>query len=107
MFLVLLDLLDLLFDGLVNHVIKVLELVADRVPLPTCTLDVFTLPGLRVKTLLAFFALIFFFIRSYVFFLFLVFLKFFFFFTYSLNYIYIYDFTKNDLKQYDTYMVLE
>lgn len=78
MFLVLLDLFDLLFDGLVNHVVKILELVADRVPLPTCTLDIFTLPGLRVETLLAFFALILFFIRSYVFFLFLVFLNIFF-----------------------------
>lgn len=93
MFLVLLDLLDLLFDGLVNHVVKVLKLVADRVSLPTRTLDVFTLPGLRVETLLAFFALIFFFIRSYVFFLFLVFLIIFR--TFSLNfsvYVYIYDF---------------
>lgn len=79
MFLILLDLLDLLFDGLVNHVIKVLELVADRVSLSTRTLDVFTLPGLGVETLLAFFALVFFFIRGYVFFLFLVFLKSFFF----------------------------
>lgn len=104
MFLVLLDLLHLLFDGLVNHVIKVLELVADRVPLPTCTLDVFTLPGLGVETLLAFFALIFFFIRSYVFFLFLVFLELVFL-TYSLNYIYIFDFIRNDLKQYVIYMV--
>lgn len=93
MFLILLDLLDLLFDGLVNHVIKVLELVADRVSLSTRTLDVFTLPGLRVKTLLAFFALIFFLVRSYVFFLFLVFLIIFR--TFSLNfsvYVYIYDF---------------
>lgn len=89
MFLVFLDLFDLLFDGLVNHVVKVLELVADCVPLPTRTLDVFTLPGLRVETLLAFFALVFFFIRSYVFFLFLVFLKNFFF-TYSLNYMFIF-----------------
>lgn len=79
MFLVFLDLFDLLFDGLVNHVVKVLELVADCVPLPTRTLDVFTLPGLRVETLLAFFTLVFFFIWSYVFFLFLVFLKKFFF----------------------------
>lgn len=93
MFLILLDLLDLLFDGLVNHVIKVLELVADRVSLSTRTLDVFTLPGLRVETLLAFFALIFFLVRSYVFFLFLVFLIIFR--TFSLNfsvYVYIYDF---------------
>lgn len=93
MFLILLDLLDLLFDGLVNHVVKVLELVADRVSLSTCTLDVFTLPWLGVETLLAFFALIFFFIRSYVFFLFLVFLIIFR--TFSLNfsvYVYIYDF---------------
>lgn len=75
MFLVFLDLFDLLFDGLVNHVVKVLKLVADCVPLPTRTLDVFTLSGLRVETLLAFFTLVFFFIRSYVFFFFLVFLK--------------------------------
>lgn len=96
MFLVLLDLFDLLFDGLVNHVVKILELVADRVPLPTCTLDIFTLPGLRVETFLAFFALILFFIRSYVFFLFLVFLNIFF--TYLLNYMYIHDFIRNDLN---------
>lgn len=93
MFLILLDLLHLLFDGLVNHVVKVLKLVADRVSLPTSPLDIFTLPGLGVETLLAFFALIFFLVRSYVFFLFLVFLIIFR--TFSLKfsvYVYIYDF---------------